>query len=262
MIEFCNVTLAYENDSILDNLNFKVEKNKVNSIIGINGCGKTTLINSLINQKLIKSGKVYFENTNIKETNILDSIALMNQINLSSLNMYVIDYLRLTQFKNKNLFNIFKSYSNEDNINYALNICDIKHLVHKKINTLSGGQIQKIFLAFCLSQNPKLIILDEPSTYLDINSQHNLMSILKKLTKENKITVLCIHHDLEQVLNFSDKLIVIDNKKIILEQHVNRIKDFKFINQVFNTQSDVFTTTEGIYMNFNYKKILERSDHL
>lgn len=244
MLNFKNVEIGY-NKSLLENLNFTITPNKITSIVGKNGCGKSTIIRAITDKYLLKQGDI---SISIDQKDI----AKLSQLNQFPQNLTVQEYLSLTRFKQQSIFNIFSNYSNDNAINYSIELCQIQGLLEKKLVELSGGQRQKVFLAFCISQKPKLLILDEPATYLDLKAQHDLIKIIKLLRDKLQLTIICIHHDLEQVLNFSDELLIINNKTITKHSTINCDSNYERLAHVFDIDLEVYKSGRGIHLNYNY----------
>lgn len=214
LLEVNNLSCYYDN-KVLDNINFDVVSNDILCIIGANGSGKSTLLKSLINI-VDFDGEILIDKENIKNKDrlfIAKKIAFMNQMPDIYFNYNVYDTImlgRYSSFQSK-LF----SMPNKDDKKIVLKYIDklnLMHLKDKLINELSGGELQRVFLARVFSQDPDIIILDEPTNHLDISNQIELINILKEwvYSSDNK-SVISVLHDINTAFSFANKLLVLKN---------------------------------------------------
>ena len=218
-------------------MNFNVNCNDILCIIGANGSGKTTLLKSLINI-LDFEGDILIDKENIKNKSRLSlakNIAFMNQIHDIYFNYNVYDTImlgRYSNFKDK-LFSIPKSKDKDIVLKYIEKL-NLIHLKDKLINELSGGELQRVFLARVFSQEPNIIILDEPTNHLDISNQIELINILREwVNNKNDRSIIAVLHDINTAFSFANKLLALKNGKQI---YFGDIKDFniKILNDIYN----------------------------
>lgn len=202
LIEFKNVSLGYEGKIVLENINFSVKKGDFITIVGPNGSGKSTLIKGLLGLITPLKGKISYPN--IKK----NFIGYMPQITKVDSNFPASVYeIVLSGCLNRLGKRPF--YNNEEKSIALKNIelLKINEIKDKKFSDLSGGQRQKVLLARSLSSTSELLILDEPSNNLDYNSKLEIYEIIKKINKENKITIILITHDLDKEDLLGNKII-------------------------------------------------------
>ena len=137
--------------------------------------------------------------------------------------------------------NWWKNTAKEDReiVDYALSITKTDHLRHQLIPSLSGGERQRVWIAMALAQEPKLLVLDEPTTYLDINHQLEIMELLKRLNKEQGLTVLMVLHDLTQAVQYSDYMAVIKAGQLIAAGDTKDITSDALFKEVFSVDVQV-----------------------
>ena len=137
--------------------------------------------------------------------------------------------------------NWWKNTAKEDReiVDYALSITKTDHLRHQLIPSLSGGERQRVWIAMALAQEPKLLVLDEPTTYLDINHQLEIMELLKRLNKEQGLTVLMVLHDLTQAVQYSDYMAVIKSGHLIAAGNTKDITSDSLFKEVFSVDVQV-----------------------
>ncbi len=247
MLEAKNISTSYGKKDVLKNVSLSFEKGKITAITGPNGCGKTTLLNSLSGIIKIKSGGVFIEGEDIsgfKEKALAKKIAYLAQ-GKTAPEMTVSRLVLHGRFPHTGFSGIYGK-SDRDAAFSAMEKLDILHLAHLPISTLSGGMMQNVFIAMALCQDTDYILLDEPTTYLDIANQIKLMTLLKKLTSEGKgiITVL---HDLPLALCYSDKIAVMNEGEILSYGTPESIYTSGIIKTVFDAEIKKSDDGESFY---------------
>lgn len=211
MLEIKNLYTGYDNKEIIKNINFNVKRGENLCIVGPNGCGKSTLLKSIANI-LEYNGSVKLDG---KEVNTLNRLELAKKIGLMSqmTQMYfpytVFDTVALGRYAYSK--GAFASLSNEDTqiIVDSMKKVGVYELKDKMITELSGGQLQRVFLARVFAQNPDVILLDEPTNHLDFKHQIELLENLTEWVKDNNKIVVGVLHDLNLVQYFADKVLIL-----------------------------------------------------
>ena len=187
MIKLKNVSSGYSKKQVLNDINLSFKEGKITSIIGQNGSGKSTLLKTIIKLVNVFNGDIVIDDINIndlKRKDIAKTIAYLPQIKIDS-QMTVYQMVLHGRYPHTNTFCSYSAQDVEIACKY-INKLGLSKYKDLTINTLSGGNMQKAYLAMALTQDAKYIILDEPTTFLDITSQIELMNILKELSKEGK----------------------------------------------------------------------------
>lgn len=211
MIEVNNLSFSYNynNKKILKNISFKLFENERLCIIGPNGSGKTTLLKCLCNI-LDFQGSVFINNKNIKDIEVYKSISFLSQSSEIYFDYNVFDTVMLGRYANfKDKLLSIPSKEDKDFIFECLEKLNIIHLKDKLINRLSGGELQKVFLARAFAQNPKIILMDEPTNHLDLNSQIELIYNLQEWVNKDFRCIIAVMHDINNALSFADKILVL-----------------------------------------------------
>ena len=211
MLEIKNLYTGYDNKEIVKDINFTVKRGENLCIVGPNGCGKSTLLKSIANI-LEYRGSIKIDE---KEVNTLSRLELAKKIGLMSqmTQMYfpytVYDTVALGRYAYLN--GAFAKLSNEDIeiVVDSMKKVGVYDLKDKMITELSGGQLQRVFLARVFAQNPDVILLDEPTNHLDFKHQIELLENLTKWIKDNNKIVVGVLHDLNLVQYFADKVLIL-----------------------------------------------------
>ncbi|MCC3867771.1 ABC transporter ATP-binding protein [Terrisporobacter mayombei] len=215
MLEVENLYTGYDKKEIIKNINFKVKRGENLCIVGPNGCGKSTLLKSIANILEYK-GNVKIDGKEVSEINRLElakKIGLMSQITQLYFPYTVYDTVSLGRYAySKGAFVRLSSKDTEIIID-SMKKVGIYELKDKMITELSGGQLQRVFLARVFAQNPDVILLDEPTNHLDFKHQIELLENLDDWVKNNNKIVVGVLHDLNLVQYFADKVLILKDGK-------------------------------------------------
>ena len=200
MLELKKIRKSYEGIEVLKNINLKIEKGEIVSILGPSGCGKTTLLNLILGLTQVSEGRIIFDGEDITQM----------PMEKRGFNIVFQDY---ALFPNLNVYeNIVYGLKNKPNISTTKEVQDLinllglgKHLT-KKIEELSGGQKQRTALARTLVMKPKILLLDEPLSALDGVIKESIKQKIKEIARDFKLTTIIVTHDPEEALTLSDKV--------------------------------------------------------
>lgn len=214
-----SLEFGYTNKSVLKDISFSVEKGQFISIIGPNGSGKSTLLKNLANIYSPLKGNIEIDGKNISNYNkkeLARKIALVPQDTTISYDFSVFDVALMGRFP---YIGRFEKESEKDYkmVVDALKLTNTFHLRDRSINEISGGERQRVIIARALIQEPDIIFLDEPTSHLDINHQIDLLTLLKNLNKEKNTTIILVIHDINLACRYSDKIVLMDDGKILSE---------------------------------------------
>ncbi|WP_211258400.1 ABC transporter ATP-binding protein [Methanobrevibacter oralis] len=204
---------SYKDRKILNGINFTVEKGDFISILGINGSGKSTLLKCINKILSYEKGSILLNDEDIKNIDnfkIAQKIAYVPQ-KFSVERSTVFDAILLGR-RPYITWNVSKEdIEITENVMKLLNI---ESYALRYINELSGGELQKVVLARALVQGPEILLLDEPTSDLDLKNQYDVMNLLKKISKDKKITPIVVLHDINLALRYSNKFILLKNGKV------------------------------------------------
>ena len=236
-----DLKVGYEDRIIIDNLNLSIKQGEIVSIIGPNGCGKSTLLKTLSRMISPISGKVYLEGTELKYLKnklISQKICLLSQHNQAPNDLTVEQLVYYGRLPHKKWYE-HKSEEDKLFIDWAIEQTGLTRYKDKPIGSLSGGERQRAYIAQALCQKPTILLLDEPTTYLDISYQLELMELIQEINKKLNITVVMVLHELNQASRYSDRLIIMKQGTIISDGAPNEIIDQQTIESVYQIQCEI-----------------------
>lgn len=236
MIAIKDLYSGYGDDDILKGVSLNILNNKLTVIAGPNGCGKSTLLKTISGIIKKTSGSIFIDNVDLSNISPLDRakrIAYLSQ-NRSVPDIAVKNLVLHGRFP---YLSYPRRYRAEDReaVDIALERMGIEGLRDKMVSELSGGERQKVYIAMALAQGSDYLLLDEPTTFLDISHQFQLLDLAKELCSENKSVVMVLHN-LESALSIADSFILMDKGKLLFEGSVDDVYSSKLIDKVFNVE--------------------------
>lgn len=208
-MEVKHVKFSYGKQEVLKDISFQVPKGKITTLLGANGCGKSTLFSVMTKNLEPQDGAVYLDGENIANIRLKDfarQAAIVHQYNTASKDITVgqlVDYGRIPYAK------MLQGQSDEDEkmTAWALEVTNMTKYKDRQLTKLSGGQKQRAWIAMALAQNTKILFLDEPTTYLDVRYQIETLELIRKLNRKYGITIIMVLHDINQAIYYSDQII-------------------------------------------------------
>ena len=230
------VKIGYGDTTIINNLDVEVPDGKVTSIIGPNGCGKSTLLKALSRLLSIKDGAIHLDGQSIHAQStkeIAKKIAILPQSPEVADGLTVGELVSYGRFPHQKGFGRLTAEDKKE-IDWALSVTGTSEFRHRSINDLSGGQRQRVWIAMALAQRTDIIFLDEPTTYLDICHQLEILELVQKLNKEQGCTIVMVLHDINQAIRFSDHLIAMKEGNIVANGTTQEVLTKDILEKVFN----------------------------
>lgn len=233
--------IGYEGCVIVPKFDITVCKGEITTIIGPNGSGKSTVLKALTRLLKYTKGAVYLNGEEIKKIEaktLARYIGVLPQKHSAPPDFKVKDLVGYGRVPYQKWYE--KNKAEDDKIvEWALKATGTWELRNKSINGCSGGEAQRVWIATVLAQQPEILFLDEPTTYLDIAHQQETMRLVKKLNQEAGIGVVMVLHDLSQALEVSDKIIVIKNGRKYSEGTPDEVITSKMLREVYNVECDI-----------------------
>ena len=234
VIEFDNISLAYGNRLILDNINFKINEGQIFGMLGPNGVGKSTIFNLITGLVSPKSGKIKMDNQDVTKYPIYLRSKKFKVGYVPQYGGYFNDLTLLDNLKAISEIVIENKNFRNDRINYLLAKFELDNLKDIKAKFLSGGQKKKLVIALSLLSEPKLLLLDECFAALDILTIKMLQETIVNLQQENKITICICDHQARDLLACVDIAMILSNGKIVAKDTPsNLVKDINAKNAYF-----------------------------
>ena len=234
-LETKSVTLAYEQNVIAKNLSVEIPNGKFTVIVGPNGCGKSTLLRSLSRLLLPQSGEILLNGENIHSQStreVAKKLGLLPQSAIAPNGIKVIDLVSRGRFPHQKWFQPW-SEADQKAVELAMQATGVMDFAQHNVDQLSGGQRQRVWVAMALAQETSLLLLDEPTTYLDIAHQIELMDLFQDLNRIQGHTLVAVLHDLNHACRYADHLIMIKAGEVIATGSPNEIVTEALIKQVF-----------------------------
>ena len=253
ILQASQISIGYshkkEKTIIASNIDLSLRKGKLIALIGANGIGKSTLLRTITGIQKTISGTVFLNGSNIHELDALTlaqnlSVVLTEKLPPSNLTVFELIALGRQPYTNW-----IGKLTDEDiaKVNEAIELTQISHLATKKHFEISDGQLQKVLIARALAQDTPLIILDEPTTHLDLLHKVSLFKLLKKLTKETDKCILFSTHDIDMAIQLSDEMIIMTPETVVQDEPCNFISKGSFTT-LFNDEHIVFDPEKGKFI--------------
>lgn len=242
------IHFSYDSEETLNDVSFEVSQGEILSIIGPNGAGKSTLL-KCINQLLEpRTGTAFLDNDDLlsmKNKEIARKIGFVPQNSLNKFPLSVFDTVMMGRFPHLKRFETEKLKDFEI-VHKAMHACDIEHLAERLTTEISGGEYQKTVIARALAQEPKVLLLDEPTLHLDIGHQLELLELLKLLTHEKVLITVMVSHDLNLAMRYSDKILILKDGKIYMAGTPDETLTVKSIRDVYGIETEIIRAKSGL----------------
>lgn len=244
-----NLTVSYENNTIIEDMNLSIPKGKISIIIGANGCGKSTLLKTISRINKPKSGDIFINSKNIKnvrEKNIAKEVAFLPQGPACPNGLTIKELVAFGRFPHQKMIGGLNSHDKKI-IDWAIEETGLSEFADREIENLSGGQRQRAWIAMTLAQETEIIMLDEPTTYLDMSYQLEVLEVLQKLNREKNITVVIVLHELNNACRFADNIIGLKKGKIICEGKPIDVINKECLKAIYGIDANIQESESGQY---------------
>ena len=244
--EVRNLSFSNGKNWVLKDTSFQIEEGKITTIMGANGCGKSTLFNLMTRNLYPGKGNIFLRGKNIQNLALKEfarKVSIVHQYNSSADD---ITAERLVSFGRTPYMKLMqgRSEADERQIRWAMEVTNTEKYRDREISRLSGGQRQRVWIAMALAQNTKILFLDEPTTYLDIRYQIEILKLVQKLNREYGITIIMVLHDMNQAIHYSDRIIGLKDGHVAAEGAPDEIITPESIRELYGITLGV-TEVEG-----------------
>lgn len=226
----------------LEDINLKINEGEVVSLIGPNGSGKSTLLRVISRLLKPNSGNVYLDEQNIhamKTKEVAKTLTMLPQMNNHQLDLTVRELVEFGRHPHSGGKTVL-SKEDKEIVDWAIDVTGLQHFQNRVLPSMSGGERQRAWIAMTVAQHPKVLLLDEPTTYLDIAHQLEVMELVKELNDKYKMTVIMVLHDINQAAQNSGRLIVLKNGKIHFDGSPRRVVCKEMFQSIFEIDAEIY----------------------
>jgi iron complex transport system ATP-binding protein len=247
MIEVENLSVVLNGKTIVRDISFTAEQGKITAIIGPNGCGKSTTLKAICRINPIAGGAVRLLGRDVRDYGYKEfarQLAILTQSPQAPADLTVRDLVAMGRFPYRSFFG---KATAEDRkfIDWALQETNLEAYQNRVLSTLSGGERQRAWIAMALAQNPKVLLLDEPTTYLDISHQLEVLQLLYRLNEELGLTVVLVLHDLNQAMQFAHHVVVLKEGSLVTSGYPKDIITVDLLRRVFGVVAEEAVSPSG-----------------
>jgi len=247
IIKAQNICVSINDKEIVHDLSLEIPEGKVTAIIGPNGCGKSTTLKAL-SRILPYKGSVTFkgnEMSALSQREFAKSLAILTQSPQAPSDLTVNDLVEMGRFPHRGFLGR-GGKDDKEHVEWALAQTGVTAMRNRLLNTLSGGERQRAWIAMALAQRPEVLLLDEPTTYLDICHQLEIMQLIGRLNQELGLTVVMVVHDLNHAIMYADHVVVVKAGKLVTSGAPREIITADLLAEVFKVKADEFTLSNDL----------------
>lgn len=236
-----DLCVGYQDHIIVNNMSLQFKSNEITTIIGPNGCGKSTLLKAITRIIPFRSGSVLLDGQSIAKENTKElarKMAILPQTQDTPVGLSVHELISYGRFPHQKGFGKLSSKDYEI-IDWALQVTKTADYKYRAVDSLSGGQRQRVWIAMALAQETETIFLDEPTTYLDMAHQLEVLELLKELNEKQNRTIIMVLHDLNHAARFSHNIIALKDGVLIKEGQSEDVMKKEVLKEVFNIDAEI-----------------------
>ena len=238
-----DVSVGYGERTVLDTLNVDIKRGAVTSIVGPNGCGKSTLLRTMSRLLNPTKGEIVLDGKSIHDIptrKLATQLGLLPQTPIAPDGIVVADLVGRGRTPHQGILGRW-SQQDYDIVAEALETTGISDLAERSIDELSGGQRQRVWIAMALAQRTETLLLDEPTTYLDVKHQLDVLDLLTELNRDRGTTIVMVLHDLNLAARYSDELVAVSGGKVFAHGHPREVITKENVKSVFGIDSVIIT---------------------
>ncbi len=227
---------------IFDGLDLAIAEGRITTLIGANGSGKSTLFNLLTKNLKPSGGSIHLRGGDVSALRLRDFarlVAIVHQRNSAPADLAVEKLVGYGRFPYHGVGSAASTEEDERMVAWALEVTGLTEYARSPVSALSGGQTQRVWIAMALAQGSDVLLLDEPTTYLDIRYQLDILHLIKRLNSEFGMTVIMVLHDVNQALRYSDDLVALAGGRIVAQGAPEEVVSSELLEQVYGVSLPV-----------------------
>lgn len=240
-LELKNISFSRKRDFQMSDINAAIPEGKITTLIGPNGSGKSTMLRLMMRLLTPDSGEILLGEKNITDISakeLAKKMTMLAQAPEGLVDVIVHDLVAYGRLPYRSFLSTLQD-EDEAVIQWAIKVCNLGNLAYRPLHSLSGGERQRAWLAMALAQKTPIILLDEPTTYLDIAHQLELLDLLVHLNKEYNLTIVLVLHDLNQAAIYSDYVFVCENGRLVKSGTPKEVFTIDLLKNVFHITADI-----------------------
>lgn len=241
ILETKELVLGYDKKDIIQSVDVTIPQGKITALIGPNGCGKSTLLRGMARLLKARAGTVYLDGENLRKLStkaIAKRLGVLPQGPSTPEGLTVRELVAQGRYPHQNFF---QQWSPEDEValEKALEITHMLEFANRPLDALSGGQRQRAWIAMTLAQETEIFLLDEPTTFLDLAHQIEVMDLLIDLNHQHGSTIVVVLHDLNQAARYADTIIVVKEGQVHRQGTPEEVMQSEVIEEVFGLKNQI-----------------------
>ncbi|MCX7911399.1 MAG: ABC transporter ATP-binding protein [Dehalococcoidales bacterium] len=241
-----HLKVRFNSREVIADFCLEIQRGRIYAIVGPNGSGKTTLLRAISRNVRASAGCIYLNGKSIfrmSSKNVARQMAVLSQLHNGMTDATVRELVAYGRFAHREWWQS-KTAEDEEIISWSLARTNLSGYDDRRLNTLSGGERQRVWIAMAIAQKPQILLLDEPTTFLDIAHQIETLELIAGLNREEGITILMVLHDINHAAHYADELIVMKNGRLFSRGLPGAVITPDMMREVFGVEADIFPDPE------------------
>jgi iron complex transport system ATP-binding protein len=260
-LEAIGVSIGYEKKIIISDLNLDIDRYGITTFLGPNGCGKSTILKAVT--RILKcGGLILIEGCDLhtlRTKEVARHLAFLPQQRAATPDITVEEFVACGRIPYQDFFQR-ETQGDKEIIRWAMTETSVWDMRGRSVSTLSGGEKQRVCVAAALAQKPQMLFLDEPTTYLDIHHQFELLALLRRLNREAGIGIVLVLHDIAQAFEISTEIVAIKDGKVYARGTPREVVTPRMLRDVYNVSGRVVALEDRVYPIIAYDGLISTDE--